>query len=318
MFKNKVIVGITTFRREKELISLVKKIKNYFPFYLKKIIIFDNYYNSNLNVLLKDFTKFDVNVLSDKKVFLDYSSLNYNLISLIEKNKFVYLRNKENIGGSGGIGALQYIFSNLKENNILWLIDDDSDVDKNTLKELLKESKLNNQVGIIGSTIINNKGLVQETGCFLKRDKFEFIPINYLLNKRKLKDEIRKLDYVSFASVLIKKEVVKRVGVMKNFFIHVDDAEYCFRAKKYGFKISVSLKSFIYNKNIKKQEYSTYDLRNYLFLANEFFSLKDKLRLFINIFHDWIYSLFFNRKAFKIITKSFCLFLFNTYGKIEE
>jgi GT2 family glycosyltransferase len=318
MFKNKVIVGITTFRREKELIDLVKKIKNYFSFYLKKIIIFDNYHNSNLNVLLKDFTKFNINVLPNKKPFLDYSSLNYNLISLIEKSKFIYLRNKKNIGGSGGIGALQYIFLNLKGNNILWLIDDDSDVDKNTLKELLKKLRLNNQLGIIGSTIINNQGVVQETGCFLKRDKFEFIPINYLLNKNKLKEERRKLDYVSFTSVIIKKEVVKKIGVMKNFFIHVDDAEYCFRAKKYGFKISVSLKSFIYNKNIKKQEYSTYDLRNYLFLANEFFSLKEKVKLFINIFRDWIYSFFFNRKAFKIITKSFCLFLFNIYGKIEE
>lgn len=47
------------------------------------------------------------------------------------------------------------------------------------------------------------------------------------------------IDWVSFACVLIRSEVIEKVGLMdENFFMYFEDIEYCNRIKKSGYKIA--------------------------------------------------------------------------------
>jgi len=49
------------------------------------------------------------------------------------------------------------------------------------------------------------------------------------------------IDYVSGAAMLIKREVVDKIGLLdERFFMYFEDADFCVRAKKAGFKISVN------------------------------------------------------------------------------
>lgn len=314
---NNIIVGIVTFNRNKCVIDLIKKIKSFYKYI--NFIIFDNS-SSNIffNKFKNDFILLRSNVKNSYNEFLNYSSIDREILKIEIKNKNLYIQNSENIGGAGGIGAIQYIFSKFINKNFLWLIDDEVEINKNTLKELLNFIKINKKIGIVGSVILEENNLIKEAGCLLNKRDFEFIP---LFNGKKAfflkKVNINKFDYVSFSSVLIKKEVIKKIGIFKNFFIHVDDAEYCLRAKKNGFKVEIAKKSFIKNKIVKKGIYSIYDLRNYLFLAFEYFSLRDRFFLILNLLKKFIYSLFYNKKAFEVIKSSFFLFLFKRFGKIR-
>ena len=52
----------------------------------------------------------------------------------------------------------------------------------------------------------------------------------------------QKLDWVSFACVMLRGDVVRKVGLMDEaFFMYFEDIEYCLRVKKAGFKICQEL-----------------------------------------------------------------------------
>lgn len=49
----------------------------------------------------------------------------------------------------------------------------------------------------------------------------------------------RQLDWVTGAFLFIRKEVVKKIGLLdEDFFMYVEEVDYCFRAKQAGFKVA--------------------------------------------------------------------------------
>jgi len=58
-----------------------------------------------------------------------------------------------------------------------------------------------------------------------------------------------KLDYVSGCAMMIKAEVFEKIGLLdERFFLYFEDADFCLRAKKAGFKIAVEPKALIVHK----------------------------------------------------------------------
>ena len=326
-FSDPILIGTVTYKRVTEIIYLVQQVVA-FTERRGLYIVFNNRQDDKDKLLmkLKDFDK-DILVLESKIVnstreHLDFSSLD-KLITLLKSKKsgIVLISNEENIGGSGGIAAIQYLFRKLPAYKHLWLIDDEMDVNKETLFNLLAIAKSSSKIGIVGSTLIY-QGKILEAGSSLSKKDFEFLPKYHGYPLAKFIDAIGEkkydeVEYVSFASVLLSKKCVNKIGILKNFFIHVDDAEYCFRARKYGFKVIVSYKSIANTRVVNKpSSYSLYDLRNFLFLSDCYYSLKQKIRIHLNLFRKLLYSLLYNKKAFHLILKAYWLFLQKKYGKV--
>ncbi|MBI3379361.1 glycosyltransferase family 2 protein [Candidatus Gottesmanbacteria bacterium] len=83
-------------------------------------------------------------------------------------------------------------------------------------------------------------------------------------------ESINKLiDYVSGCCMLVKREVFEKIGFFdENFFLYFEDADFCFRAKKAGFSIAASSKSFIVHQLIEGNERSS--LKKYHLIRSNF------------------------------------------------
>ena len=59
----------------------------------------------------------------------------------------------------------------------------------------------------------------------------------------------REIDYISGCAMMIKRRVFEKIGLFdERYFLYFEDADFCLRAKKAGFKIAVDPKSMVIHK----------------------------------------------------------------------
>lgn len=171
----------------------------------------------------------------DYKVFIVDDSKNGGIGKEI-KRKFKWTEvtiNKKNLGfsKSNNIGIKKAI----KEYNpdyFLLLNDDTEIIDKKWLNKLVEVGERDNKIGILGGKIIYPDGSLQNFGGYLKGWKIEL----ELDDKAKEKFEV---DHIMGAFLMIKKEVIKDIGLLDEEFSPylLEDTDYCLRAKKKGWKV---------------------------------------------------------------------------------
>ncbi|WP_203114770.1 glycosyltransferase family 2 protein [Alicyclobacillus sp. TC] len=189
--------------------------------------------------------------------------------------------NKENLGGTGGFntGISSVVKSGKYE--YLWLLDNDVVLDENTFIELINAMKTDNNIGAIGSQMrqLENPEIINENGGLIIPEMGGV----YLLHHGMKVDEFAKLKesqklisvhYCAAASLLVRKEVIDKVGLWADMFIHFDDIEWCMRIRKYGYKIYCNPKSIIWHMSMISKPVTWiryYDVRNYLYLLMEYY-----------------------------------------------
>lgn len=191
-----------------------------------------------------------------------------DLESLTESPQITLLETTQNLGFSGGnnIGLKLALKFGAR---FAWILNNDTVVDPTALSELIIHSKQFPSQGLIGSVLYYQD----------QPDKIQAIGggwLNLLFGTSKhcktLSPE-KDLDYVTFASVLIRQEVLNDVGLMDdNFFMYWEDADYCLRAKKKNWKIGVCQTTKIYHaeggslkkNNAKRDFYFTQSLVRFL------------------------------------------------------
>jgi len=149
----------------------------------------------------------------------------------------VLIRNRENMGFCGGnnIGIRK------ATGDLIILLNNDTIVDRNWIIEILKEAK-DPKVGIIGCKLLYSPGkIIQSCGW---KEKF----LGYWEDIRAgqaLKEVTgvggREVDYVCGAALAIKREVVEKIGLLDpHFYAYVEDVDWCYRAKRAGYKVVTS------------------------------------------------------------------------------
>ncbi len=165
------------------------------------------------------------------------------------------------------------------------LLNDDTEVtQKNWLKKMVEIGERDRKTGILGCKIIYPDGSLQNIGGKIIKWKIDKI------SKFKA-GEILEVDHVMGAFMLIKKEVIKKIGLLDEGFSPylLEDTDYCLRAKEKNFDIkSVSYIEIIHKKG------KTID------------SLKDKKSLLIRFKNDILFS----RKHLKGFNKFFRIFIY--------
>ena len=120
----------------------------------------------------------------------------------------------------------------------LLLLNSDTKIVDNALKELVSLAKKEKDLGIAGPKLLNpNKTAQPSTGPFYT------LPVVFLSLfrgdrfLRRSYQSKREVEWVSGACFLINQEIIEKIGFLdENFFMYVEEMEYCFRAKKAGYK----------------------------------------------------------------------------------
>jgi len=235
-----------------------------------------------------------------KKV--DYSNL-YTLIvdnnssddsvTMIEKkfSELKIIKNKKNSGFAGG-NNIGINFALKNGADYVLLLNQDTEVEADFLKELVKEGEKDDKTGLLSPLI------------FWKRTKqiwFSGGRISWWSMKNfhefdLLKGDSSETAFLTGCSLLIKRAVLEKIGLLDDiFFLYWEDVDYSVRAKKAGFKIKVVPRSVIYhfeasNEMNKNKVYWLVLSGLIFFKKNTPWFLKTWIWIFIKLrkFKNWI------------------------------
>jgi GT2 family glycosyltransferase len=229
-------------------------------------------------------------------------------IGKIIKDKFkqvTVVNNQKNLGYAAALNI--GIKLALKNNpQFILILNNDIVVKKNFLKELLtfsktdeKPIKLNKKTTAVSEISPSGTAAVKS---YLKNNKADLISPRILdqhsniwfaggeIDRKRLTagHTRRKLDFLSGCCLLIKRQVFDKIGFFdERYFMYYEDVDFCFRARKAGFRLGIADKAIIYHyikhsqKSTKLMEY--YLARNHLLFVKKHASFFVKIREFIRL-----------------------------------
>lgn len=204
----------------------------------------------------------------------------------IRNSQFIIL--DSNLGFAGGNNAgIKYAMENGAD--YILLINNDTIVDKNFLGELVEAGEADNKIGLAGPKIY----------YYSEPNRIWFAggKINWLKNSGKHRgldeidagqyDKARKVDYLTGCSLLIKREVIEKIGGLSNdYFLYYEDTDFCLRAKSAGYKCLYVPSAEIYHKVSRSTKpgsssYVYYHTRNGLTLAKRNGTALNKMFIYL-------------------------------------
>lgn len=160
------------------------------------------------------------------------------------KSKIKVIENKKNLGFSGGVNVgIRYALE--KGADYVLLLNNDTIVKQNFLKNLIEFSEKFENAGIVGPAIKfkRDNRIVYDVGGRINR----FFGRTTHKEVSKIGDKNPKVtDYISGCCMLVKKDVFERSGLFdERFFLYYEDVDFCLRARGKGFVTYVLPKVYI-------------------------------------------------------------------------
>lgn len=199
------------------------------------------------------------------------------------------IRSESNLGFTGGNNmGIHYAVEKYNSDYVL-LLNNDTTVGPNFLKELLLHAEKYPKAGLTTSKIYFSKGREFHSQSYKNDERGNVlwyaggsIDWDNLVAFHRGVDEVDmgqfdnqlECDFATGCSVMIKREVLEKVGTLdKKYFLYMEDVDYSVRVKKAGYEIHFVPKSIIWHKNAGStggsgsplQEY--YQTRNTLLFA---------------------------------------------------
>lgn len=188
---------------------------------LKKCLesVFENTKNIKIEIIVVDNGSEDKSYLSLKKEF----------------PRIKLIQNKKNMGFS----AANNVGIRAANGNYVLLLNSDAEVTGGALEKMLAFAKTKNNLGVLGPRLLNADRTAQ-----LSVGPFYTLPISAISLfrgdrfLRSSPSRAMRVDWVSGACFLISKKVINSIGLLDdNFFMYLEEMEYCYRARKAGFDI---------------------------------------------------------------------------------
>lgn len=194
-----------------------------------------------------------------------------------DESSLILLQIEKNIGFAGGNNAGIDFALRQKDTKYIWFLNNDTVIKKDTLTQLIRYFESKKNIGICGSKLMQyyNPDSVQSLGGRYNK----WIGTNSNIKKV---TEIKKMDYVVGASMLVSKEFINDIGMLsEDYFLYFEELDWALRAKM-KYTIDCACSSVVYHKegasigsnsNAKlRSELSDYYLiRNRLLITKKFF-----------------------------------------------
>lgn len=207
-------------------------------------------------------------------------------------NNIRLIENKSNLGFAGGNNvAIKYAFEKFDPDYFL-LLNNDTVVDKYFLKELIAVTENDSSIGIAGP----------KTFFYDDPQRFQLVWIDVNLLRGQGKHiGARKIDHGQFnqinkdcdavqgSCILIKKEVIKKIGMLdERYFCYWEETDFCFRAKSAGYKVAYVPEAKIWHKvsaSTRKNKW----IHGYWIIRNTFYFMA----LHSNRYQQFLFFLYF-------------------------
>jgi len=217
------------------------------------------------------------------KCLKSLKDLDYDNFEIIVINN-----DKKNQGFAGGmnVGIKQAL---KKKTDYVLLLNNDTIIEPNFLKELIRKGKSDKDIGILGPVIYE-----------YKTNKVHFAggKINWLYTKgthiQNTRYKIRDTDYITGACMLVKREVIEKIGLMdEDYFLYFEDADWCIKARRAGYKCVLVRNSKIWHKPSSSTKegsfsYIYYHTRNGLLMTKKNALFLIKILAYLQSF--WVFG----------------------------
>jgi len=127
----------------------------------------------------------------------------------------------------------------------IWLLNTDTVVIPGSLTAMVELAEKDEKIGAVGSAIYS----------MLEREKLRAWGGGYIdfLFGRALQFETfvnnERIEFLTGASLLLRREALESVGLLdENFFMYWEDADYCYRLRRAGWKLAVAADSKVWHK----------------------------------------------------------------------
>lgn len=221
----------------------------------------------------------------------------FELPKSLQNSHTQVVRSNTNKGFTGGNNMGIYYAVEKYSSDYVLLLNNDTTVDEDFLKELIKTAESDPRIGMAVSKIFFSKGREYHTDSYSKSELGNVlwyaggsIDWNHLATFHRGVDEVDRgqfdsqtqSDFATGCSVLVKREILEKIGTFdKRFFLYLEDVDWSVRVTKGGYKIAFCPKSVVYHKNAgstggsgsKTQDY--YLTRNKLLFAFKHGTWKD-------------------------------------------
>ncbi|TWP29033.1 glycosyltransferase family 2 protein [Apibacter muscae] len=233
---------------------------------------------------------------------IDCIFIEENELINFKKNKIIFTKAKENKGFAAGNNiALHYILKYGNKDSFIWLLNNDTIVENNTLSSLIACYEKDKSVGILGAKLLYyyEPSKIQTIGGKF-HPKFYY---PYLVGEG-LKATINKLeekiDYAIGASLFVSYENLNKIGVLcEDYFLYYEELDWSYRAKQEGLKTDWCPEAIVYHKEGKSiGTSSNHKKRSILSQKHMFRSRKIFCEKYYKIsfqFYTSTFLMFFNR-----------------------
>src|SRR3989344_693812 len=158
--------------------------------------------------------------------------------------KYKILSTKYNLGYSGGNNVgIKYALE--RGADYIFILNPDTTIEKNILTKLIETAESDPQIGILGPAI--DEGDKTTYGGKIEWLKPELSHL--VVEPLSILSGSTTKYYIPGAAMLIKKAVVEKNGLLDEcYFLYFEDADYCLRAQKAGYKLAIVPETTVYHR----------------------------------------------------------------------
>ncbi|MFA5857126.1 MAG: glycosyltransferase family 2 protein [Candidatus Pacearchaeota archaeon] len=204
-----------------------------------------DYPKERMEIIISDNGSTDGSIDGIKNLYKKMKREKWHSLQLIE--------NGENVGPA--IAYNRGIKKAYKKYDYIWKLDNDVELDKKALIELIKVAESNEKIGFVGSKVFYNddgkgrRDLLWHAGAYIEF----YLGLSGHYGKDKYDDgsydKIKICKYVVGCSYIVKRKVIDKIGLIdERYFIYGDDTDWCLSGNKAGFINIYNYKSKVYHK----------------------------------------------------------------------
>ena len=267
--------------------------------------------NNELNIIVVD------NCSSDNSI--------EELEKVRDRYQFTLLIADENRGFSAGnnIGIRYALEQNA---DIVILLNNDTVVEPDFIDDLILPLYECNGCGATTSKInyYNQKNINWDAGGSLSKTTAKTVHYNFNQKDQDMDQKNRDVSFASGCCICISRQALEKVGYLnENFFLYEEDAEYCFRILKAGYKIVYVPTSVIYHKVSSSTGQGSpmsqyYSVRNKYYFITLYYKGLNRIISYLHCTAQFLNRCRKKELSFKYYKKGLRAFINKEVGKSEE
>ena len=128
----------------------------------------------------------------------------------------------------------------------VWILNPDVEPSRRSLARLVETMRSDGRIGVLGCRILEGEGdypTVQSEGGEIVWEaggRSELMARGTHLKRRRRKAEVRDVDFVPGAAMLVRREVFEQVGLLpEQYFMYFEETEFCLSVAAAGWRVAV-------------------------------------------------------------------------------